>query len=143
MQYDTYTSWEEGHTRDEGGGMDAWPAFQMCDARPSMFGDLFEFDNMHRCRSIEDVMETAGIIDYHRFICGFHLRGMGKSMLNPQLCPLDWYYQSASQRLRDPDVWEHYLLLDQASPGDFWKSVTVSHIGQYHWPNHRIGADAA
>ena len=118
-QYAVYSSWEEDHTRDDGGGMTPMPTFMTCDPEPSMFGDLFDVPNMHQCRCMEDVWEAAGIFDYHRLICGYHIHGMAKSLVDEKLCPLDWYYQSASLPLKYPDQWEHYLILDQVSPVDF------------------------
>ena len=142
-QYAVYPSWEEDHTRDDGGGMTPMPTFMTCDPEPSMFGDLFDVPNMHQCRCMEDVWEAAGISDYHRFICGYHIHGMAKSLVDEKLCPLDWYYQSASLRLKYPDQWEHYLILDQVSPADFWKGKVVQYLGRYEWPNHQIGCDAS
>ena len=54
-QYAVYASWEEDHTRDDGGGMSHSPTFMTCDSKPRMFGDLFDFPDMHRCRCMEDV----------------------------------------------------------------------------------------
>ena len=142
-QYAVYASWEEDHTRDDGGGMSHSPTFMTCDPKPRMFGDLFDFPDMHRCRCMEDVLEAAGIEDYHRFICGYHIKGMGKSHVDEKFCPLDWYYQSASLRLKYPDQWDHYLILDQVCPADFWKGTILQQLGRYEWPNHRIGCDAS
>ena len=143
QQYAVYRSWEEDHTRDDGGGMSHSPKFMTCDSTPRMFGDLFDLPDMNRCRSMEDVLEAAGIVDYHRFICGYHIKGMGKSLIDEKFCPLDWYYQSASLRLKYPDQWDHYLILDQVSPADFWKGTFLQELGRYEWPNHRVGCDAS
>ena len=110
--------------------MTAFPTFKTC-GEPSMFGDLFDVPNMHQCRCMEDVWEAAGISDYHRFICGYYIHGMEKSLEDEKLCPLDWYYQSAEQRMKNPDLWEHYLILDQVSPVDFWKGRQCQYIGKY------------
>ena len=139
-----YTSWLSNHNVEDQGGMDHWPTFTTCDAHPSMFGDaFFHVRDMHRLDCMEDVLESDGIADYHRFICGFHIHGIDVSHVDPALCPLDWYYQTDTQRIRDPDVWDHYLLLDQVSPVDFWKAEVLRSIGQYSWPTHRIGGDAS
>ena len=142
QQYAVYPSYEEDHTRDAGGGMTPFPFFMTC-GDPRMFGELFDVPNMHRCTCMEDVLEAAGVYDYHRFICGFHIKGMGKSEVREDYCPLDWYYQSASLRLKYPDQWEHYLILDQVSPADFWKGTVVQYIERYERPNHKIGCDAS
>ena len=139
-QYVVYKSYGEDHTREGKGGMEFWPTFMTCDD-PRMFGDVF--DVAHKCRSMEEVWEAAGILDYHRFICGYHIHGVEKSLVDEKLCPLDWYYQSAELRMSNPDLWEHDLILDQVSPVDFWKGRQCQYIGMYEWPNHRIGCDAA
>ena len=89
------------------------------------------------------VLEADDILDYARYICGFHIQGMGQSIKDENLCPLDWYYQSCQQRMKDPNVWDHYLLHDQVSPVDFWKAKTVMSLGTFWWPDHRIGCDAS
>ena len=83
------------------------------------------------------------VSDYHRFICGYHIHGMAKSLVDEKLCPPDWYYHSASLRLKYPDQWEHYLILDQVSPANFLKGTVVQYLGRYEWPNHKIGCDAS
>ena len=92
---------------------------------------------------MEDVLEAAGISNYHRFICGYHIHGMAESRVDPALCPLDWYYQTDKQRMKDADVWDHCLLLDQVSPVTFWQSEVLQRVGQYTWPQHRIGTDSS
>ena len=138
-QYVVYPSHGADHTREGQGGMSFWPTFMTCD-EPRIFGDLF--DDGHKCRSMEEVWEASGISDYHRFICGYHIHGVEKSLVDEKLCPLDWYYQTCAQRFRNPDVWDHFILLDQVSPVNFWKSTTFKKIGQYEWPGHCIGGDA-
>ena len=103
---------------------------------------MYDVENRHRCASMEDVLEAAGLADYERYICGFHIHRKSVSLVDARLCPLDWYYQDTAQRLRDPDVWDHYLILDQVSPVNFWKAKVVTHVGKYSWLGHRIGGDA-
>ena len=117
------------------------PTFMTCDAHPRMFGDVFEQVEKYHC--MEEVFHAAGIDDFHRFICGYHIHRDEKCLVDERLCPLDWYYQSAQQYQDDPNVWEHYLILDQVSPVDFWKGRITKHLGPYEWPDHRIGVDAA
>ena len=141
-QYAVYPSFEEDHTRDGGGGMTPFPRFMTC-GEPRMFGDLFDVENMHQCKCMEDVLEAAGVYDYHRFICGYHIHRMAKSQVRDDFCVLDWYYQPSALRLKYPDVWDHYLLLDQVSPINFYKATTVQWQGSYVWPNHKIGCDSS
>ena len=120
--------------------MDAFPTFQTC-SEPRMFGDMFS--HLHGCVSMEEALEADDILDYARYICGFHIKGMGKSTVDVNLCPLEWYYQSSQQHYRDPNVWEHYLILDAVSPVDFWKATEVKYLGKFHWADHSIGCDAS
>ena len=84
-----------------------------------------------------------GIHDYAKFICGYHIHREDVSLVDPRLCPLDWYYQSAQQYQDDPNVFEHYLILDQVSPTIFWQGLITTHLGKYEWPERRIGVDAS
>ena len=106
-----------------------------------MFGDVFEQVEKYHC--MEEVFHAAGIQDFHRFICGYHIHRDEKCLVDERFCPLDWYYQSAQQYQDDPNVWEHYLILDQVSPVDFWKGQITQPLGPYEWGDHRIGADAS
>ena len=96
--------------------MDPFPKFTSCDPKPCMFGDLFP--HILQGGSMEEVLEADDILDYERYICGFHIHEQGKSIVDKNLCPLDWYYQTFEQRMKDPNVWEHYPILDVVSPVD-------------------------
>ena len=52
-----------------------------------------------------------------------------------------WYIQDAEQRERDPSMWDHYLILDQVYPIEFYKAkVTERCDDPYRWGEYRIGA---
>ena len=76
-------------------------------------------------RSMEELLPRAGIHHFGRFRCGYHIRTEQSAVMyqdlrgseyGQQLCALDWYCQSPSDRLSEPDTWDHYLLLHQVSP---------------------------
>ena len=92
-----------------------------------MFGDLFS--HIRQCRSMEEVLEADDNLEYARYICGFHIMGMGTSVVDENLCPLEWYYPSCQQRVKDSNIWDHYLILDAASPMDFWRASTINSLG--------------
>ena len=143
-QYVVYTSWVEHHTKQDGGGMDDWPTFKTCDARPCVFGDvLYHVSNWQVHQSMEDLLEADGIEDYHRFICGFHIHGIAESRSILRCVRLIGITKTDKQRIKDANVWVHCLLLDQVSPVDFWQSEVLQRGGQYTWPQHRIGTDSS
>ena len=139
--FSVYGSYAPLHTRGGGGGMTFQPTFMTCDTHPRMFGDVFDQVEKYHC--MEEVFHANGIHDFHRFICGYHIHRKGKCVVDERLCPLDWYYQSAQQYQDDPNVWEHYLILDQVSPVDFWKGQITQPLGPYEWGDHSIGAYAS
>ena len=55
-------------------------------------------------------------------------------------CALDWYCQTTAQRLNDAEVWDHYLILDQVCPTQFFKAECFKSMPVYRgWRNHEIG----
>ena len=140
-QFSVYTSHGPNHTRGGQGGMTFQPTFMTCDPHPRMFGDVFQ--QVEKYNSMEVVSHAGGIDDFHRFICGYHIHRDEKCLVDPQLCPLDWYYQTHDQYQDDADIFEHYLILDQVSPVDFWQGRITMYLGQYEWRGHQIGVDAA
>ena len=140
-QFSVYESHAPDHTRERGGGMDFQPTFMTCDPHPRMFGDVFEQVERYDC--MEDVFRAAGIDDFHRFICGYHIHQQELSNVDSRLCPLDWYYQTHQQYQANPNVFDHYLILDQVSPTNFWQGRITTRLGLYEWPDHRIGVDAS
>jgi hypothetical protein len=140
-EFAVYESHGPDHTRELGGGMDFYPKFTDCDPHPRKFGDVFQQVEVYDC--MEDVFVAAGINDFHRFICGYHIHEKGVSTVDPRFCPLDWYYQTHTQYQMDPDVFDHYLILDEVCPTNFWQGDHITRLGKHVWSGHRIGVDAS
>ena len=123
--------------------MDFNPCMDQCHPYPEQFGAVFQHvQNWENKKGIEDVLEAAGIPVFCRWICGYHIHGMAESLVDKNLCVLDWYFQSNAQRLEDPSIWERYLLRDVVDPAEWWKSKTTTYVGQYvGWHGHIIGQD--
>ena len=87
-----------------------------------------------------------GMEDYTRFICGYHIRTEQKADMYKEdpdrYCSLDWYSQSAMQRLRSPSVWDHFLLLDTVDPFKWYEAGAFKSCGQYTgWDAFEVGAE--
>ena len=93
---------------------------------------------------MEALLIKAGITDYAKFICGYHIHGQAATSYDDTMCALDWYFQSAKQREDDSRVWEHHLILDQVCPTEYYKArVVVLKEAQYTgWEDHRVGMDS-
>ena len=65
--------------------------------------------------SLEDLLLQAGITKYVRFICGYHIQGTASQ--RREFCALDWYAQDEKMVESNPNVWQHYVILDQVSWG--------------------------
>ena len=66
----------------------------------------------------------------------------GKSLKDEgRFCALDWYAQNTADRRRDPEVWEHWLILDEVCPTEVFKAATYEHMKKPFrgWYGHRIG----
>ena len=91
---------------------------------------------------IEDLLDEAGITQFSRFICGYHIHGDTAICFAPswQYCALDWYSQTSTMYQREPSVWLHHTLLDQVSPIQFYQSEVYRKKGLFTgWEGHRIG----
>ena len=98
---------------------------------------------------MEELLPRAGIHHFGRFRCGFNIRTEQAAVMHEdprgpqykdQLCALDWYCQSPSDRLSEPDTWDHYLLLDQVSPTKYFMSKSFRRMGRYvGWRDMPIG----
>jgi len=93
---------------------------------------------------MEALLVKAGITNYAKFICGYHIHGKAATEYDATLCALDWYFQSPQQREEDSRVWEHHLILDQVCPTEYYKaSVMELQDSQYvGWEGHRVGMDS-
>ena len=82
-----------------------------------LVGDIFGNIDKAEIVSLEDLLGALNIVDYVRFICGYHIHGQRATEYGGDFCALDWYAQDQSMRAVSPNVWEHYLILDQVSWG--------------------------
>ena len=91
------------------------------------------------------VVQAMGFTQYSRFIRGYHLRSYETASLYlpdaSRYCALDWYNQSAQQRLEDPAEWDHYLLRDVVDPFKWYTSNSHTWQGQYTWEDFEVGAE--
>ena len=90
----------------------------------------------------ESMLESAGITDYARFICGYHIHGAAATeVYDGKFCALDWYFQSPADRMADSNEWDHLLILDQVCPTMYHKARVVKTLDRYNgWTDLRIGA---
>ena len=95
-------------------------------------------------KDMESLLVKSGIMNYAKFICGYHIGGQAATECDPGLCALDWYFQSSEQRECDSQVWEHHLILDQVCPTEYYKAtVVVLKDAQYvGWEGHRVGMES-
>lgn len=98
-----------------GKGMDTMPG-GMNECSPNgCVGEKFRYvpKGFQNIMSMEQLAKEAGITDYTRFICGYHIHGQAAIGYDSSLCALDWYAQTTADRLKNPGIWDHYLILDQ------------------------------
>ena len=95
-------------------------------------------------KDMESMLVKAGIDQYAKYICGYHIHGRAAEHADASMCALDWYFQSAKQRAEDNQVWEHSLILDQVCPTQYYKAqVLVLQDAQYTgWEGHRVGMES-
>ena len=145
MAYLSMEQWEsygQGHTAEGGkelgtepGGMDE------CKGRGCV-KDNFGFVEVGfpRIKSMEGFLEVAGVTEYTRFICGYHIHGAVATAYDKRLCALDWYAQTTEDRETEPNVWDHFLILDQVCPTQCWYAKVYERKGRYEgWYDHAIG----
>ena len=137
-----WTSFKPGHTKEMGKGMSTEPG-SMDECLPEgSVGEKYEYlqTGFQRINSLEHLLEEAGIHDYTRFICGYHIHGQAATEYDPKLCALDWYAQCTTDRLQDPNVWDHYLIKYQVCPTQCIYAKAYKRMPQYEgWYGHKIG----
>ena len=88
--------------------------------------------------SMEALLDILGI-EYSCAICGFCLQQQA-SIYGDQYCALNWYYQSAEQRCTSRTSWEHWYILDQVCPSDWYLAKVIQDAGEYEgWEGHAVG----
>ena len=143
LSMDVWRSWAEGHTRGEGKGMATTPGDLDTCSYEGTVADHFKYleEDFAGMSSLEDLMSAAGIDSYVRFIAGYDIHG-GKSLkYGGRYCALDWYAQNTADRRRDPEVWEHWLILDEVCPTEVFKAEEYQRMKKPFrgWGGHRIG----
>ena len=143
-QMEVWKSHSEGHNLDQGKGMDPLPYMNECEYVGSV-GDVFrEYGRFQDIPDMEHLLAEAGITDYAKFLCGYHIHGEAAITHEGRYCALDWYFQDAAQRQKDYSMWDHFLILDQVSPTNFWKAKVVKiQEKQYKgWEEQRAGSSS-
>ena len=141
LGFELWVSHGDGHTKEGGKGMGTEPGGMNECSSMGVVADKYQSEALPGIASMEDLAVSMGIVDYVRFICGYHIQGQAATMYDPQYCALDWYCQSAAQRPSNPDVWEHYLILDQVCPTECIKSEAFKRMPMYPgWYGHKVGS---
>ena len=98
-------------------------------------------DEFDRMTCLEDVFKRAGIDTYTFFVCGYHIHGARALPYERKFCALDWYSQSASDRMATKNTYEHWLILDQVCPTEFWKAKVFQAMPPFDgWKEYDIGS---
>ena len=120
--------------------MDAFPLMNQCEPIGTV-GSQFRDVPWQNVSDFEDILESEGITEYARFICGYHIHGERATLHEGDFCALDWYFQSSADRKTEPNLWDHYVILDQVCPTQYYEARTLKFLGRYEgWTDLRIGA---
>ena len=121
--------------------MDALPLMNQCVCIGTV-GSKFRDVPWQDVSDIETILESAGITDYARFICGYHIHGEAATQAyDGQFCALDWYFQTSTDRMADPNWWDHFVILDQVCPTMYYEARALKSLGRYNGlTDLRIGA---
>ena len=135
-----WRSFGDGHTRAGGKGMDVTPG----DLDKCVFigrvEDVFADVDFTNVWSLEDVFRAAAIENVVYFIGGYHIHGIPANVHDKRYCALDWYGMTSSMRARDPNVWTHWVVLDEVSPEMIYRAKEYRRMEPYEgWHGHRIG----
>ena len=140
---DVWESWQEGHTSGGGKGMATTPGDLNTCSYAGTVGDEFKYfeGDFERMTSLEDLLQAAGITSYVRFIGGYHIHGTVSAKYGGRHCALDWYAQDTADRLRAPEVWEHWVILDEVCPTEVFKAEVFQRRTPFTgWYGHSIGS---
>ena len=143
LSMEVWESWGDDHSKSGRRGMDTTPGGLDSCVRKGTVAEVFSylkdgFDSMTR---LEDVFIHAGIDMYTFFVCGYHIHGTCALPYQGKFCALDWYSQSASNRRINKGTYEHWLILDQVCPTNFWKSQVFQSMPPFDgWEEYDIGS---
>ena len=140
---EVWESWGEGHTKAGRRGMDIAPGgLQQC-IKKGTVAEVFAYleDDFDRMTCLEDVFKKAGIGEYTFYICGYHIHGARALPYERQFCALDWYSQTASDRMAAKNRYDHWIILDQVCPTEFWKGEVFQPLSPFEgWDAYDIGS---
>ena len=122
LTMDVYESHEEGHTLLGGRGMECCPGGMNKAFKLGQVHEVFKHIDFTNVWNLDDLFAQAGVTQKVFFICGYHIHGTVAMVYDEKFCGLDWYAQSGTTRARDPDVWEHFIILDQVGPTECYKA---------------------
>ena len=73
-------------------------------------------------------------------ICGYHIHGTSANVHDGRFCALDWYAQTGADHSRNPEEWDHYLILDEVCPTECYKALEIWRMDVFYgWSDHAIG----
>ena len=144
--FELWASYDADHNE----GMPLTPPYDKCSPLGRSLYDVYgDIGSWQHFQSIEDLLEAAGVEEYAKMICGYHIQGAiageypSTEGIGYEYCPLDWYVRvvKKSAGYEQSDTWQHYLLLDVVCPTQFYESRVFRKVGEYTgWEGHRIGA---
>ena len=138
-----WRSYGHGHDQTSGNGMDSAPLMNQCDRIGTVGENFRDIVPWQEVFDFESMLEAAGITEYARFICEYHIHGRAATVYDSKYCALDWYFQSAPDRMDQSNIWEHHLILDQVCPTMYHEAhvVEFNPFGRYEgWTDFRIGS---
>ena len=120
------------------------PPLNRCDPVHGGIRGLFpDLDGVLRMKNLEDLLQAAGITTYVRFIAAYNIQGQRSTYpaeVGYEFCPLDWYSKVVTPGMEEDDLWDHYVLLDQVDPNEWYEAkVTEKKEPYYGWLGKRIG----
>ena len=141
LTMDVYESHEEGHTLLGGRGMECCPGGMNKAFKLGQVHEVFKHIDFTKVCNLEDLFAQAGVTQKVFFICGYHIHGTVATVYDGKFCALDWYSQSGTSRAKNPDVYEHFLILDEVCPTECYKAVRFERVpGRYvGWHKHCVG----
>ena len=106
MSMKLWVSQDEGHLRKDQ-GIPTLPPFDQCiQCKETILERYGQFGQWQHAKSMEDLLAFAGITEYVRCICGYHIHGEKADKYvskDGDYCPLDWYVQTSTMQVHNDD----------------------------------------
>ena len=106
MSMALWVSEDAGHVRTDQ-GIPTLPPFDQCiDCKETILDRYGHLGQWQHAKSMEDVLSFAGITEYVRCICGYHIHGEKADKYGSKdgdYCPLDWYVQTSTMQVHNDD----------------------------------------